>query len=156
MRWLVRQNSWCVNFGSMNDGFFGVQLRRSSFKMTKRMSSYDLRNFQSNRSRWVWRWRDKVCKTRWLVRQNNWCVNFESTKDSLSGVQSRRSSSKMTRRMSSYDSRSFQSNRSRWVWRWRDKVRKTRWLVRRNNGASLSGAQKTVSPASNRVDLRPR
>ena len=110
--------------------------------MTRRVSSYDLRGFQSNRSRWVWRWRDKARKTRWLVRRNKRCVTFGSTKDSLSGVQSRRSSSKMTRRMSSYDPRSFQSNRSRWVWRWRDKARKTRWLVRRNKRCVTFGSTK--------------
>ena len=117
MRWLVRQNNWCVNFGSTKDSFFGVQSRQSASKMTRRISSYDLRSFQSNRSRWVWRWRDKVRKLRWLVRQNKWCVTSGSTKVSFSGVQSRRSSSKMARRMSSYDPRSFQSNRRRWVWR---------------------------------------
>ena len=90
-----------------------------------------------------------------LPRKNK-CVKIKGLNNGFFGIRPRRSPSKMTRRMSSYDPRSFQSNRSGWVWRWKDKVRKTRWLVRRNNGASLSGAQKTVSPASNRVDLRPR
>ena len=35
------------------------------------------------------------------------------------------------------------------------RAKRVGWCVE-INGASLSGAQKTVSPASNRVDLRPR